>query len=84
MGHAVSQSVVPTKSRRGPVPYQPFKNTLLKRHTLGSFFRFALDSKQRQLMANEGLQRHGAKVLLKPAEKEKGRFENRPSPGWMI
>jgi hypothetical protein len=78
MGHARSKAVVPAEVRRSPTRHQLLENPLLVRWSRRRFACFTLCASHCQPMADCRLQRHGAKVLLNPPEKEKGRFENRP------
>ena len=73
--------MIPAELRPGTTLHQLIKNTPLVCWTGGGFLRLAFGGSHRNPMAYPRLQRHGAKVLLKQAEKEKGRFENRPFSG---
>jgi hypothetical protein len=73
--------MIPPELRPGTTLNQLIKNTPLMRWAGSGFLRLALGGSHRDPMAYPRLQRHGTKVLLKQAEKEKGRFENRPFSG---
>ena len=64
--------MVPPELRRSSPCHQLLKNALLVRWSSCRFLRLPLCGSHRQPMANYRLQRHGAKVLLNPREKEKG------------